>query len=143
MRKASRGNLPCRFLGQTALIFRRQNLAGDGRGSLHDETPDFALQFRQHTRVILRRSAIFDKIQRVFATYDVLLCPTVAVPPFEVGIEGPTQIAGRALDRRTWIAMTPLFVLGWRSIGRSLLVGVLANPEVLEIERACRRELNP
>jgi len=41
------------------------------------------------------------------------------------------------------IAMTPLFVLGWRSIGRSLLVRVLANPEVLEIERACQRELNP
>jgi aspartyl-tRNA(Asn)/glutamyl-tRNA(Gln) amidotransferase subunit A len=66
---------------------------------------------QDYARVILRRSAIFDKIQRVFATYDVLLCPTVAVPPFEVGIEGPTQIAGRALDRRTWIAMTPLFNL--------------------------------
>jgi aspartyl-tRNA(Asn)/glutamyl-tRNA(Gln) amidotransferase subunit A len=66
---------------------------------------------QDYARVILRRSAIFDKIQRVFATYDVLLCPTVAVPPFEVGIEGPTQIAGRAVDRRTWIAMTPLFNL--------------------------------
>ena len=66
---------------------------------------------QDYARVILRRSAIFDKIQRVFATYDVLLCPTVAVPPFEVGIEGPTQIAGRPVDRRTWIAMTPLFNL--------------------------------
>jgi aspartyl-tRNA(Asn)/glutamyl-tRNA(Gln) amidotransferase subunit A len=66
---------------------------------------------QDYARVILRRSAIFDKIQRLFAAYDVLLCPTVAVPPFEVGIEGPTQIAGRAVDRRTWIAMTPLFNL--------------------------------
>jgi aspartyl-tRNA(Asn)/glutamyl-tRNA(Gln) amidotransferase subunit A len=66
---------------------------------------------QDYARVMLRRSAIFDKIQRVFATYDVLLCPTVAVPPFEVGIEGPTQIAGRPVDRRTWIAMTPLFNL--------------------------------
>ena len=45
---------------------------------------------QDYARVILSRSAIFDKIQRLFATYDVLLCPTVAVPPFAVGIEGPT-----------------------------------------------------
>jgi aspartyl-tRNA(Asn)/glutamyl-tRNA(Gln) amidotransferase subunit A len=64
-----------------------------------------------YARAILRRSAIYDKIRRLFVTYDVLLCPTVAVPPFDVGIEGPTQIAGRAVDRRTWIAMTPLFNL--------------------------------
>jgi aspartyl-tRNA(Asn)/glutamyl-tRNA(Gln) amidotransferase subunit A len=66
---------------------------------------------QDYARVILSRSAIFDKIQRLFATYDVLLCPTVAVPPFAVGIEGPTQIAGRTVDRRAWIAMTPLFNL--------------------------------
>jgi lipopolysaccharide/colanic/teichoic acid biosynthesis glycosyltransferase len=41
------------------------------------------------------------------------------------------------------IAMTPLFILGWRSVGRSLLTRTLANPDVLEIERACERELNP
>ena len=66
---------------------------------------------QDYARVMLRRGAIFEKIQRLFATYDVLLCPTVAVPPFEVGIEGPTQIAGQVVDRRTWIAMTPLFNL--------------------------------
>jgi aspartyl-tRNA(Asn)/glutamyl-tRNA(Gln) amidotransferase subunit A len=66
---------------------------------------------QDYARAILRRSAIFDKIRRVFATYDMLLCPTVAVPPFEVGLEGPTQIAGQAVDRRAWIAMTPLFNL--------------------------------
>jgi Asp-tRNA(Asn)/Glu-tRNA(Gln) amidotransferase A subunit family amidase len=66
---------------------------------------------QDYARSILRRSAIFEKIRRVFAAYDVLLCPTVAVPPFEVGIEGPTQIAGRPVDRRAWIAMTPLFNL--------------------------------
>jgi aspartyl-tRNA(Asn)/glutamyl-tRNA(Gln) amidotransferase subunit A len=60
---------------------------------------------------MLRRNVIFDKIRRLFTTYDMLLCPTVAVPPFAVGIEGPTQIAGRAVDRRAWIAMTPLFNL--------------------------------
>jgi aspartyl-tRNA(Asn)/glutamyl-tRNA(Gln) amidotransferase subunit A len=62
---------------------------------------------QDYARSVLRRGAIFDKIRRVFATYDVLLCPTVAVPPFEVGVEGPTQIAGRPVDRRAWIVMTP------------------------------------
>jgi Asp-tRNA(Asn)/Glu-tRNA(Gln) amidotransferase A subunit family amidase len=66
---------------------------------------------QDYARAILRRGAIFEKIRRLFVTYDVLLCPTVAVPPFAVGLEGPTQIAGRAVDRRAWIAMTPLFNL--------------------------------
>jgi aspartyl-tRNA(Asn)/glutamyl-tRNA(Gln) amidotransferase subunit A len=70
-----------------------------------------AISGQDYARSILRRAAIFEKIRRLFAAYDVLLCPTVAVPPFDVGIEGPTQIAGRAVDRRTWIAMTPLFNL--------------------------------
>jgi aspartyl-tRNA(Asn)/glutamyl-tRNA(Gln) amidotransferase subunit A len=60
---------------------------------------------------LLRRHAIYDKIQRFFATYDLLLCPTVAVPPFGLGIEGPTEIAGRSVDRRAWLALTPLFNL--------------------------------
>jgi aspartyl-tRNA(Asn)/glutamyl-tRNA(Gln) amidotransferase subunit A len=66
---------------------------------------------QDYARSILHRNAIFDKIRRLFTTYDMLLCPTVAVPPFEVGIEGPTEIAGRPVDRRAWIAMTPLFNL--------------------------------
>jgi aspartyl-tRNA(Asn)/glutamyl-tRNA(Gln) amidotransferase subunit A len=66
---------------------------------------------QDYVRSILRRNAIFDKIRRFFATYDLLLCPTVAVPPFGLGLEGPTEIAGRAVDRRAWIAMTPLFNL--------------------------------
>ena len=39
------------------------------------------------------------------------------------------------------VAMTPLFVLGWRNIGRPLLNRVLTSPEVIEIERACQQEL--
>jgi aspartyl-tRNA(Asn)/glutamyl-tRNA(Gln) amidotransferase subunit A len=66
---------------------------------------------QDYARVMLRRSAIFDKIRRLFATYDVLLCPTVAVPPFEVGIEGPRQITGRPVNCREWFGMTPLFNL--------------------------------
>jgi Asp-tRNA(Asn)/Glu-tRNA(Gln) amidotransferase A subunit family amidase len=64
-----------------------------------------------YARSLLRRNAIFEKIRRLFASYDLLLCPTVAVPPFELGLEGPTEIAGRPVDRRAWIVLTPLFNL--------------------------------
>jgi aspartyl-tRNA(Asn)/glutamyl-tRNA(Gln) amidotransferase subunit A len=66
---------------------------------------------QDYARSILRRSAIFDTIRHLFATYELLLCPTVAVPPFGLGLEGPTQIAGRTVDRRAWLALTPLFNL--------------------------------
>jgi Asp-tRNA(Asn)/Glu-tRNA(Gln) amidotransferase A subunit family amidase len=66
---------------------------------------------QDYARSLLRRSAIYDKIRRLFATYELLLCPTVAVPPFGLGLEGPTQIAGRTVDRRAWLALTPLFNL--------------------------------
>jgi aspartyl-tRNA(Asn)/glutamyl-tRNA(Gln) amidotransferase subunit A len=64
-----------------------------------------------YARSILRRNAIFDKIRRLFDTYDLLLCPTVAVPPFGLGLEGPTEIAGRPVNRHAWIVLTPLFNL--------------------------------
>jgi aspartyl-tRNA(Asn)/glutamyl-tRNA(Gln) amidotransferase subunit A len=64
-----------------------------------------------YVRSILRRNMIFDKIQRLFTIYDLLLCPTVAVPPFGLGIEGPTEIVGQSVNRRAWIALTPLFNL--------------------------------
>jgi aspartyl-tRNA(Asn)/glutamyl-tRNA(Gln) amidotransferase subunit A len=69
------------------------------------------LPAQSYVRTMLRRNAIFDKIRRVFSTYDLLLCPTVAVPPFDVGMEGPTQIGGQPVDRRAWIVLTPLFNL--------------------------------
>jgi Asp-tRNA(Asn)/Glu-tRNA(Gln) amidotransferase A subunit family amidase len=64
-----------------------------------------------YVRSILRRNVIYDKIRRVFTTYDLLLCPTVAVPPFDVGLEGPTHIAGQPVHRQAWIVLTPLFNL--------------------------------
>jgi aspartyl-tRNA(Asn)/glutamyl-tRNA(Gln) amidotransferase subunit A len=69
------------------------------------------LSAQRYVGSILRRNAIFDKIRRLFADYDVLLCPTVAVPPFGLGIEGPTEIAGQSVNRHAWIALTPLFNL--------------------------------
>ena len=47
-------NLSGGFLGQAALVFRRQHLAGHRGGGLHDQTADFALEFGQHAGVVLR-----------------------------------------------------------------------------------------
>jgi aspartyl-tRNA(Asn)/glutamyl-tRNA(Gln) amidotransferase subunit A len=41
-----------------------------------------------------------------FETYDLLLTPTIACPPFEADAEGPGAIAGRPVDRYGWIPFT-------------------------------------
>ena len=43
-----------RFLGEPALVFGGQHLAGDGRGGLHDQPADFAFQLGEHPRMVLR-----------------------------------------------------------------------------------------
>lgn len=46
------------------------------------------------------------KIQAFFSKYDLLLTPTVAVPAFEVGINGPREIAGKKVDPLGWMSFT-------------------------------------
>jgi aspartyl-tRNA(Asn)/glutamyl-tRNA(Gln) amidotransferase subunit A len=69
------------------------------------------LSAQDYVRSMMRRNAIYDQVRRLFATYDLLLCPTVTVPPFGLGLEGPTEIAGRPVDRHAWLVLTPLFNL--------------------------------
>jgi Asp-tRNA(Asn)/Glu-tRNA(Gln) amidotransferase A subunit family amidase len=41
-----------------------------------------------------------------FAKYDLLLTPTIACPPFPVGLDNPTEIAGKPVDAYAWIPFT-------------------------------------
>jgi aspartyl-tRNA(Asn)/glutamyl-tRNA(Gln) amidotransferase subunit A len=41
-----------------------------------------------------------------FETYDLLLTPTIACPPFQVGLDNPTEIAGRRVEPYAWIPFT-------------------------------------
>ena len=41
-----------------------------------------------------------------FETYDLLLTPTIACPPFKVGLDNPTEIAGKAAEAYAWIPFT-------------------------------------
>lgn len=53
-------------------------------------------------RAMAARSAYWDAMRRVMERFDILLTPTIAVPPFERGIVGPEQVNG-----------TPVVHLGW------------------------------
>ena len=44
--------------------------------------------------------------RRVFETYDLLVTPTIACPPFEVGLDNPPEIAGIPITPYGWIPFT-------------------------------------
>jgi aspartyl-tRNA(Asn)/glutamyl-tRNA(Gln) amidotransferase subunit A len=46
-----------------------------------------------------------------FEKYDLLLTPTIACPPFKVGLDNPTEIAGRSVVPYAWIPFTYPFNL--------------------------------
>ena len=46
-----------------------------------------------------------------FEKYDLLLTPTIACPPFKVGLDNPTEIAGRPVTPYAWIPFTYPFNL--------------------------------
>ena len=46
-----------------------------------------------------------------FEKYDLLLTPTVACPPFPVGLDNPAEIAGRPVGAYAWIPFTYPFNL--------------------------------
>ena len=48
------------------------------------------------------RQAVWESLRRFFGTYDLLLTPTIAVPPFEAGTEGPREVNGRTVERLGW-----------------------------------------
>jgi len=42
----------------------------------------------------------------LFEKYDLLLTPTVACPPFPVGLDNPTEIAGKPVQSYAWVPFT-------------------------------------
>jgi aspartyl-tRNA(Asn)/glutamyl-tRNA(Gln) amidotransferase subunit A len=60
----------------------------------------------QFTDALVARKALNNKMWRFMRKYDLLLTPTLAVPPFEVGIQGPTTIDGRKVDPTEWLHFT-------------------------------------
>ena len=42
----------------------------------------------------------------LFEKYDLLLTPTVACPPFPIGLDNPTEIAGKPVPAYAWVPFT-------------------------------------
>ncbi len=60
----------------------------------------------QLTSAVMGRKAVYNAAWRFFRTYDLLLTPTLAVPPFEHGIQGPGEIGGRTVEPFYWLSFT-------------------------------------
>ena len=60
----------------------------------------------QLTNAVVRRKAVHNAAWRFFRSYDLLLTPTLAVPPFEHGLQGPATIDGREVDAFYWLSFT-------------------------------------
>lgn len=65
----------------------------------------------QLTDAVVTRKAVSNRMWRFMRQYDLLLTPTLAVPAFEVGIQGPTVIDGREVDQFEWLHFTYPFNL--------------------------------
>jgi amidase len=67
----------------------------------------FPLTARQVGKAGVERTAIYQRVRQFFERYDLLLTPTVAVPPFPVEMDYPKEINGQAMTNYTdWFLLT-------------------------------------
>jgi aspartyl-tRNA(Asn)/glutamyl-tRNA(Gln) amidotransferase subunit A len=58
------------------------------------------------TEAARHRLELQSRARELFATYDLLLTPTMSVPAFEVGLHSPRDVAGRAVEGMQWTPFT-------------------------------------
>jgi aspartyl-tRNA(Asn)/glutamyl-tRNA(Gln) amidotransferase subunit A len=59
------------------------------------------------------RKAVTNRMWRFMARYDLLLTPTLTVPPFAVHMQGPEKVDGRSVRPEQWLSFTyPLNMTG-------------------------------
>ncbi len=58
------------------------------------------------TNAMIGRKAVCNKMWRFMRTYDLLLTPTLAVPPFPIHMQGPEKIDGKIGAPFRWLAFT-------------------------------------
>jgi aspartyl-tRNA(Asn)/glutamyl-tRNA(Gln) amidotransferase subunit A len=78
-------------------------------------------------KALFQRQELWARMHQFFQCYDLLITPTVAIPPFAVGAPAPTEVAGRPVSRRGWTSFTYPFNLtgnpaitlpcGWTATG--------------------------
>ncbi|MFB6184804.1 MAG: amidase [Haloarculaceae archaeon] len=119
LREAGRIQLEVAYASLAEGIERRYgyDLTGDDATDLTDTFRELVEAGTERSAVEYKRSdfvrtRVFDAIQRVFDAYDLLLVPTLAVPPFEVDTEGPSEVAGVSVDPWWDLYLTWLFNWG-------------------------------
>ena len=65
----------------------------------------------EYIKACFEQGEYWHRIWPFFKKYDLLLTPTVAVPPFELGSFGPREIAGSKVSPLSWMAFTYPFNL--------------------------------
>lgn len=58
------------------------------------------------TNAVIARKAVCNKMWRFMADYDLLLTPTLTVPPFPVHTQGPEIVDGRMVPSFQWLSFT-------------------------------------
>ncbi len=69
------------------------------------------ITIEQYLRAAHARQEFWTDVQRFLARFDLLISPTVAVPPFEVGRPGLNEVNGRPTSPLGWIPFTYPFNL--------------------------------
>jgi aspartyl-tRNA(Asn)/glutamyl-tRNA(Gln) amidotransferase subunit A len=67
-------------------------------------------------QALVARAAYWDAMRKVFERYDLLVTPTISVPPFELGIVGPREVAGRPVVHLGWTLCYPFNLTGQPAI---------------------------
>jgi aspartyl-tRNA(Asn)/glutamyl-tRNA(Gln) amidotransferase subunit A len=67
-------------------------------------------------QAMAQRTVYWDKMWRAFEQFDVLVTPTISVPAFELGIVGPTAVAGREVVHLAWTLAYPFNFTGQLAI---------------------------
>jgi len=58
------------------------------------------------TNASVTRKAVVNKMWRFMSNYDLLITPTLAVPPFPIHTQGPEKIDGQMVAPTQWLAFT-------------------------------------
>jgi len=99
------------------------------------------------------RHAFWEQVRRVYERFDLLLCPTLPVPPFAVGQDDADPIGGENLGPLQWTRFTYPFNLtgqpaasvpaGWTKTGLPVGLQIVgdryADLVVLQAARACEQ----
>src|SRR5699024_7184425 len=82
----------------------------------------------EFTQASMERQRLYNQFWRFMDNYDLLVTPTLTVPPFPVHMQGPERVDGAMVDPVKWLSLVFTFNLtgspaislpaGWTKDGR-------------------------